>query len=233
MKIAILIDGAFFIKRYRSLHHGNHDFQKYDARKTATDLYSIVMDHVGKHSLYRILYYDCPPFEKKVMNPISRKEIDFSTTDEAKFRCELFEQLKHKRKMALRLGHLKDNDTWEILPAIMKKLLANKVKLSDLNESNVKYSIRQKGVDIKIGCDIAALAYKHLVDRIVLISGDCDLVPAVKVARREGIDFIIDPMWNPIDPSLLEHADGIKSSGPNPRGITKVEDTPGSKYKID
>ena len=35
--------------------------------------------------------------------------------------------------------------------------------------------MRQKGVDLKIGIDIASLAYKKLVDQIVLISGDSDL----------------------------------------------------------
>jgi uncharacterized LabA/DUF88 family protein len=32
------------------------------------------------------------------------------------------------------------------------------------------------------------------VQQIVLISGDEDFVPALKLARREGIDFILDPM---------------------------------------
>ncbi len=91
-------------------------------------------------------------------------------------------------------------------------------------------SLTQKGVDIRIGCDIAALSYKHLVDCIVLMSGDSDLVPAAKVARREGIDFILDPMWNQIDPSLLEHVDGIRSSGPMPSHMKSKPSTIGSKY---
>ena len=51
---------------------------------------------------------------------------------------------------------------------------------------------------------------------IVLIAGDSDFVPAAKLARREGIDFILDPMWNPIHPSLNEHIDGLRSTSPNP-----------------
>lgn len=96
---------------------------------------------------------------------------------------------------------------------------------------DVRYSITQKGVDIRIGCDIAALSYKHLVDCIILMSGDSGLVPAAEVARREGIDFILDPMWNQIDPSLLEHVDGIRSSGPKPAFIhAKQSASLGSKY---
>lgn len=62
---------------------------------------------------------------------------------------------------------------------------------------------------MKIGLDIASLAFKHQVDQIILISGDSDFVPAAKLARREGIDFILDPLYNPIKPDLFEHIDGL------------------------
>ena len=57
-------------------------------------------------------------------------------------------------------------------------------------------------------------AYAH---KIILISGDSDFVPAAKVARREGIDFVLDPLWNHIDSSLFEHIDGLKSIWPKPK----------------
>lgn len=64
---------------------------------------------------------------------------------------------------------------------------------------------------MKIGLDIASLAYKKLVDQIVLISGDSDFVPAAKLARVEGIDFIVDSMGMKINDNLLEHIDGLRS----------------------
>ncbi|MFO1504387.1 MAG: NYN domain-containing protein [Steroidobacteraceae bacterium] len=54
------------------------------------------------------------------------------------------------------------------------------------------------------------------VNQIVLISGDADFVPAAKLARREGIDFILDPMWSTIRPDLYEHVDGLRSVCPRP-----------------
>ena len=68
---------------------------------------------------------------------------------------------------------------------------------------------------MKIGMDIASLSYKHQVDQIVLIGGDSDFVPAAKLARREGIDFILDPLGMTISPDapLLEHIDGKRSCG--------------------
>jgi uncharacterized LabA/DUF88 family protein len=70
---------------------------------------------------------------------------------------------------------------------------------------------------MKIGVDIATLALKRQVHQIVLISGDEDFVPASKLARREGIDFILDPLWNHVDENLFEHVDGLHSTSPRPR----------------
>ncbi|MEM6307401.1 MAG: NYN domain-containing protein [Pseudomonadota bacterium] len=71
--------------------------------------------------------------------------------------------------------------------------------------------MRQKGVDMKIGLDIAAMAYKNHVDTIVLVTGDSDFIPAAKVARREGVEVILDPLWMNVDKDLVEHSDGLVS----------------------
>ena len=42
-------------------------------------------------------------------------------------------------------------------------------------------------------------------------SGDSDFVSAAKLARREGIDFILDPLGAPIKPDLFEHIDGLRT----------------------
>ena len=96
----------------------------------------------------------------------------------------------------------------------MKELLSGKKKLEDLKDSEIFLDVQQKGIDMKIGVDIATLALKRFVDTIVLFSGDSDFVPAAKLARREGIDFILDPMQANVEPQLFEHVDGMTSMGP-------------------
>ena len=109
-------------------------------------------------------------------------------------------------------GVLSEIDTGYILNReTTKKLFTGSVSIDDITEKDFSITLGQKGVDMKLGLDIASLAYKKQVDQIVLISGDSDFVPAAKLARREGIDFILDPMWAKIKDTLSEHIDGIHS----------------------
>ena len=173
------------------------------------------MYHVSDVGLYRILVYDCPPLARKAQHPITGQAVDFSKLRGATFRIEFHNQLKRKRKVALRLGYL-SGFNWVIKPLATKKLLNGSIGLNQLHRSDVEFDINQKGVDMKIGIDITSLALKRMVNQIVLVSGDGDFVPAAKLARREGIDVILDPMWAPIGDSLHEHIDGLRSTSPRP-----------------
>ena len=82
---------------------------------------------------------------------------------------------------------------------------------------------------MKIGMDIASLSYKKQVEQIVLIAGDADFVPAAKLARREGIDFVLDSLGAPIKEDLFEHIDGKRFCG-NPYSAKTGKDN--SPYKI-
>lgn len=169
------------------------------------------------HRLFRIFYYDCPPLSKKVHNPISHQPLNFGESDVATWRRAFFEQLKKKRKVALRLGTLSDKSgAWKIEPRKLRSLLKREIQVDDLADTDLLYDVQQKGVDMRIGLDIASMCYKRFVDRIVLVSGDSDFVPAAKLARREGVDFVLDPMWAKIRDDLFEHIDGLHSTLPNP-----------------
>lgn len=82
--------------------------------------------------------------------------------------------------------------------------------------NDVNYSFRQKGVDMRIGLDISSITLKGQADTIVLVTGDSDFVPAAKLARREGIEFLLDPLWQSVSDDLYEHVDGIVWAFPNP-----------------
>ena len=43
---------------------------------------------------------------------------------------------------------------------------------------------------MRIGLDIANIARQITYDRILLVSGDADMIPAMKEARRAGIQIV-------------------------------------------
>lgn len=221
IRIAILIDGAFYLRRAaylwgeKSPEDRAKELVQYCSRHYTSKLSR--NDKSEEKYLYRIFYYDCLPSAKKVYHPLLKKQIDLSKSNQYKWSMEFFDALKSKRKVAFRKGELLESTAgYTIKPDTVKKLCNGKLDFSELKEADFKLDIQQKGVDMKIGLDISSLAYKKQVDRIILIAGDSDFVPAAKHARREGIDFILDPMWHKIKPSLFEHIDGLETKVSRP-----------------
>lgn len=100
---------------------------------------------------------------------------------------------------------------YELKKNVLNKLLRKEISVDSLTEHDFLFKVDQKGVDMRIGLDIASLSYKKQVDQIILISGDSDFVSAAKLARREGIDFILDALHTNIKPNLFEHIDGLRT----------------------
>jgi len=97
----------------------------------------------------------------------------------------------------------------------------------EVGTGDVRLPLKQKGVDMRIGLDIASLTLKKQVQTIILVAGDSDFVPAAKLARREGVQFILDPLWQSVKPDLFEHIDGLQSGLPRP-GAPAVEAASGT-----
>jgi uncharacterized LabA/DUF88 family protein len=215
-RVAVLVDLSFFLVRYKALRVPAG--ASMEPKQVARAVWGTAKLHVKQDDgeLYRILVYDCRPLRKKAHNPISKQPVDFAETSTYKFRTALHDELIRMRKVALRLGELADRGRWAIREKPTKALLERQITVDQLTENDVEYDVRQKGVDIKMGIDIASLAYKKLADCIVLITGDSDFVPAAKLARREGLDVVLDPLWSNITPSLNEHIDGLKTHWDKP-----------------
>ena len=212
-KVAILIDGGFY--RRMAVNVWGEKTPQERARELIDYCYRH-MEHIQRYdldaSLYRIFYYDCPPYAGNVYHPLLKKDIRLEKTLLFKWMDTFLKELTKQRKLALRLGTLSSSFIhYDINQKPLKRLLRGEMTVDDLNDSDFDLSIVQKGVDMKIGIDISSLAYKKQVDTIVLISNDSDFVPASRLARREGIDFILDPMWNHVKPDLFEHIDGLYS----------------------
>lgn len=210
VRTAILVDGGFYRKRARSLWGDKSPADR--ANELNDYCYKHLNDKYENRYLYRVFYYDCPPISKNIYNPLTQKTEDLSKTDEFFWMTSFLEELKHHRKFALRLGRISDTQLHYFLKHdATKKLLRGDIEAADITQKDLEINLEQKGVDMRIGVDISSLAFKKQVNQIILISGDSDFVPAAKQARREGIDFILDPMRSAIKPDLFEHIDGIRT----------------------
>lgn len=212
IRTAILIDGGFYRKRAKYL------WGEKSAQARAKEVMAYCQAHLRDKSgnddrqLYRVFFYDCEPIGRRsVYHPLRKSNVDLDKSDTSAWLNSFLEEIKHMRKFALRLGVLSQQVNYNLRPDVTKALCAGKRTIDSLTDQDFVFNAQQKGVDMKIGIDIASLSYKHQVDQIILISGDSDFVPAAKLARREGVDFVLDPMWADIRPELVEHIDGLKS----------------------
>ena len=210
-RTAVLVDGGFYRIRAQTL------FGVKSPEERADELFSYCMRHLNKgkeneSSLYRIFYYDCPPSTKVVYNPVTQRHVNLAKSDQYRWTTAFFNALVTKRKVALRRGEeLASSGDYTLRAGVLKDLCAGRRSVESLTDRDTRLNITQKGVDMRIGLDIASLVERNLVTQIILISGDSDFVPASKYARRRWMDFVLDPMWQTVSPSLNEHVDGIRS----------------------
>lgn len=226
MPTALVIDGAYFPRRFRwsfpaldptspaSVAHAVrwmgfwHLHFRMRPKLMGNALVQSDLDPAEGADIYRIFFYDCPPLTKKMHLPISRTAIDLAKTPEARFRLKVHDELRRVRKVALRLGRLSDSSEWKIKNNMLKTLLRN--PSVEFTDDDFEIDTKQKGVDMRLGLDVAAMAFKRQVDQIILVAADGDFAPAAKLARREGIDVVLDPMGGTAVADLLHHVDGVR-----------------------
>lgn len=225
--MAILIDGGYFLRRLPAVRK---DVDATDAQAVTKSVLQLIQGHLNQLNeidkapnifrlLYRSFYYDARPYERKGHTPISKTAIDYAKSEQAIFRTELFNALHGCPNLAVRLGDVrKDVDrSWVFKSETQRRLLTRSLDVSSLTDDDFNPAFRQKGVDMRIGLDIASITLKRQANVIVLVSGDADFVPAAKLARREGVQFILDPLWQSVPRELLEHIDGLRSGFYDPR----------------
>jgi len=226
-KVAILIDGGFFLKRLPTVrkdvdHTAPESVDKTIGQLVYNHLKHIQEDFGGKSPyalLYRCFYYDAVPYKNKGHLPISKKSIDYSKSPEAVFREKLFNRLRKRPSFAVRLGTVERQRSWILKEGPQKELLNGNMKFDELTDEDFAAGFRQKAVDMRFGLDIASITLKKQADTLILITGDSDFVPAAKLARREGVRVILDPLWQMVKPQLFEHIDGLWSGFSKPGNI--------------
>ncbi len=198
-KTALMVDGGFLKKK---LHQQNH------RSATVQDITAFcngVMQKppLAQAQLFRIYFYDAPPFEGTVTNPLSGVITNMSGTPQAVQNTQLLRSLELQPNFAVRRGVVSCQG-WKLGSAALRAISHHPraVVAEDLVPD-----LKQKGVDMRIGLDIAWLATKRLVDAIALVTGDSDFIAAMKLARKEGMRIYLETMGHPVYVELKVHAD--------------------------
>ncbi len=113
------------------------------------------------HELLRTYYYDAPPYQSNPPTPEESRR--FSA------RQGFFSSLKKLSRFEVREGKC--------------------ARVWDTDRNDWKYM--QKRVDVLFSVDLVRLSSKQRIDRAVLIAGDSDFLPAVAVAKDEGVQIQI------------------------------------------
>lgn len=138
----------------------------HDHGKPSIDFRCLVETMIEGEELLRAYYYHCPPYQSDP--PTVEERERFAA------RHRFFTALRHIPRFEVRLG-----------------------KLAFRGVSNDgKKLFQQKRVDLMLGVDMALLAGKSHISKMVLLSGDSDFTPAIEAVKREGI---LTTLWHGSD----------------------------------
>lgn len=189
-RIAVLIDGGHLrVLARKAGHEYNPDYIEKIGTACAD----------ADEALLRILYYDCAPYNGVTRLPVTGKKHEFQGSD------HWLRDLATRNLFAVRRGVLK-----------FRGYKPRKIPVADraLTDEDFKPDFEQKGVDMRIGLDIATFARARSVDRIGLISNDTDCIPAMKHARIAGLQVVLITLPNSrAAPEMLWHADFERKIG--------------------
>lgn len=157
--------------------------------------------------LYRVFFYDAPPFSEDIEKPLTNGKVEKLSNDPlTQANLRLINELAKKPYVAIRKGECVFRG-WKLRKQVLRRADNNKQTSIPLSNDMLMPNIQQKGVDMRIGLDIAALTLKKIVDVIVLVTGDSDFIPAVKFARTEGCQVFLVNLNHSVRDDLLHHTD--------------------------
>jgi uncharacterized LabA/DUF88 family protein len=200
-RYAILLDGGFVIKKLQALTG------RFPVASDVEQLCNDLRAHPGVKDLelLRIYFYHAQPANGVLANPIDKSTLNLATTTVFAKHESLLDTLELTTDFSVRLGETATHG-WRLGSSAMRSLAkaARPVAAGDLVPN-----ISQKGVDLRIGLDIARLSLKEMVRAIVVVTGDSDLIPAFKFARREGVRVYLATLRHGVTRDLKAHADVV------------------------
>jgi uncharacterized LabA/DUF88 family protein len=133
-------------------------------------------------NLFRAYYYNCLPYQSDPPTPEER--LRFSN------RQSFYNKLSKLPKFEVRYGKLEPRG----------------------KRDDGSIILTQKRVDIQLGVDLVLLAAKQRITHVSIFTGDSDFLPAISVAKNEGVAITLfhgkihkphDDLWEASDERII------------------------------
>lgn len=149
-----------------------------------------------QEELVRVFYYDCRPYQGEAQLPVSGEAYHFKSGG------GWLDELAGRDFLCVRTGMLKFRG-WK------PKMLP--MPTNGLTDQHFRPDFEQKGIDLRLGLDLAQVIEKRAADRVVLVAADTDLIPAMSLARTSSVQLIgVDFPNSPLHGEILSHFDVMR-----------------------
>lgn len=132
-----------------------------DFKKTKIDLDKMKNVLSKKYNLLRAYYYNCLPYQSP------------TPTDDEKRRFSSAQKFH---------GKLKRIDCFDVREG--------RLEYRGTDDTGKRIFV-QKRVDIMLACDLVQLSMKNKIEQAVIITGDSDFLPAIDIAKKEGVSITL------------------------------------------
>ncbi len=129
-----------------------------DCGSPRIDFGRLAVELARPNELLRCYYYHCLPYQSPVPTPEEQERY----AGKQRF----FSALNRLNRFEIREG---------------------KLEFRGVDRETNKPIFEQKRVDISLGVDLVLLSVKQRIERVVLVTGDSDFLPAVRAAKNEGV----------------------------------------------
>lgn len=146
--------------------------------------------------------------EKNLLNIISQEKLPHALRKKINSHVEAIKKELEEKKQDYIYYIAKQKRNFEGQKELFEKLSGNafiELRLTPLKQREGE--IYQKGVDVLLATDLVHLAHTGAYDVAVVLSGDTDLVEAVKLVRSLGKTVVIISYHTPGDPKFSNISD--------------------------
>lgn len=206
-RFAVLMEGGFVREKLRGKKQG----------PAGEDLRALI-DRIREHSrlveetLFRVYFYDVHPAASRLVNPLDHSNWDLGGSQMYRANTRFLEEAGCLDYVSLRMGETVV-DGWKVGDRASQGMRREK---REMTGKDLLPNIKPRGMELRLGMDVASLACQNRVDTLVVVTASGHFLPALKMARSEGLQVWLAPLGHDLKNELRIHSDGVLDLTPPP-----------------